>query len=493
MRSNPPQALSADAAGVAIIGPAVADPKLPYRSYPNLMLSIKGRGGAYAYVAIVSLLTSRSGAFSYDPSMAIALLAACLGCAAVFSRSLFVAAVFSGALLTSLWYDCGHAGFLGKLIGYPAILFIFGLVVRFCKAEISPPGFLAIFILAAGASLSHNGQAFALLYGVLAVPLLAGLVLFGHPHRKILDLAGLVAMPAVAAVVASGTLARPFRSANAYPQFNFDWSQIVVVLADLNNFLKDVSPLSGAGLWTIWIASLAICIALAAYAVARRNASALALIVGPTLLVGALGLAGARAVAIQLVGLPYPAMLCGAMLLAQETGIGRGGSPITSSKEFLNTPPSRRRHYFTNAIRSYISPAALAIALVATHVPRLVGSVQHFAFNADFRQRLAMSDFDRLAGAVGGQQLYVDIKGSLWSVFPVLIELGRRDMHLVWGPEAWKTAIGSLRGWPPPAVEHLPSLRLIDVTEPVGPQERILIETPRYKLLARVDATSESR
>src|SRR6266540_4595739 len=73
--------------------------------------------------------------FSFDAAITIALIAACLGCAAVFSRSWIFLLFLSAALLTSLWYDYGHMGFLGKLLAYPTALFTFGLFLSFYRSN----------------------------------------------------------------------------------------------------------------------------------------------------------------------------------------------------------------------------------------------------------------------------------------------------------------------------------------------------------------------
>jgi hypothetical protein len=57
----------------------------------------------------------------------------------------------------------------------------------------------------------------------------------------------------------------------------------------------------------------------------------------------------------------------------------------------------------------------------------------------------------------------------------------------MWSPESWFTA-ASFRGWPPPSIEKIPDLRLIDATEHEGTNQRIIVETRRFKLVGPIKA-----
>lgn len=82
-RSHSPQTVMPD----GTVGPAIADPTQPYPSGVQLMFEVGTRGGAYAYQALVSMLSGQPAMFAYDAAITVALIAACLGCAAIFSSS----------------------------------------------------------------------------------------------------------------------------------------------------------------------------------------------------------------------------------------------------------------------------------------------------------------------------------------------------------------------------------------------------------------------
>jgi hypothetical protein len=125
------------------------------------------------------------------------------------------------------------------------------------------------------------------------------------------------------------------------------------------------------------------------------------------------------------------------------------------------------------------------VALVFLHIPRTTGSVLHYTRDADRRQMFSVGDFDRLHAAIGNQEVYIDIRGgNARTIFPVVAEFGRRNIKMAWSPESWSIA-GSFRGAPVPPMVKMPDLRLTDATQPENAQERVVVETPRYKLLRR--------
>jgi hypothetical protein len=104
-----------------------ADPAHPYESMPNIMLNSEPRNGAFGFLALIGLIRQLPSAFAYDPASGVFLAAAVLGVAAVFARTWLVFAILTLGLAFSSWYELSHAGFLGKAIAYPAILFCLGL------------------------------------------------------------------------------------------------------------------------------------------------------------------------------------------------------------------------------------------------------------------------------------------------------------------------------------------------------------------------------
>jgi hypothetical protein len=452
-RSHTPQPVIA-----GTVGPAVADPSQPYSAWPHLEVTTEPRGGAFAYLALVSIVSGQPAAFSFDAATAIVLIAACLGCAAVFSRSWGFLICLAAALLTGLWYDYGHMGFLGKLLSYPLALFAFGVFTAFYRSNAGPGEVLALSMLAAGAGLMHNGEAWAFLFVWLAAPFLLASAIIQRKSPSVADFS-LAAFPPIVAMATSGTLARPLNTA-WYPDYSYQWEKVVYQLADLNSVFPEVSSVSRTVLFAIFFAGVVAWGALTLYATAKRNASALALLLGPAALIIALYALDQRPTAVQLAGFPYPAFLCAAFLLAQQ-----------------REPSAKLRHA--------LAVGALVV-LVSVHIPRTIGSVRHYTIDANRNQMFAVSDFDRLQSAIGDEEVYVDIRGNMWNVLPIMVELGRRNVKLVWSPESWFVA-ASFRGWAAPVIEKIPDLRLTDATAQKRERERIVVETRRYKLLRLSD------
>jgi hypothetical protein len=244
-------------------------------------------------------------------------------------------------------------------------------------------------------------------------------------------------------------------------------------LTDLTSLFPDVSLVPRPILVVMFLACVVAWTMLILFATANRNASALALLSGPAAVILALYAFDQPASAVQLAGFPYPAALCAAFLLAQQA------------------KPNRRR---MTSLRDVLITATL-VALVFLHVPRAIGSVLRYTRHADRSQMFTVSDFDRLQAAIGDREVYIDFPGvyaRARTIFPIVAEFGRRNIKSVWSPDSWHIA-GSFRGASAPPVEKIPDLRLTDATEPERPGERLLVETPRYKLVRRSAPAGQRR
>ncbi len=448
------------------VGPAVNDPTQPYLSAAQLLFEADVRGGAFAYVALVSILTGQPGLFSFDAAVTVVFIAACLGCAAVFTRSWIFLLCLSSALLTGLWYDYGHMGFFGKLLSYPLALFTFGVFLSFYRSNAGPGEALALSMLAAGAGLMHNAAVYGLLFMCLAAPFMLIEAVIERRLPKAADYA-LAAFPPLVALIASGTLARPL-NALQYGDYGIGWDKIAVLVTDLSSLIPDVVLVSRSALVALFLLCMVAWALLIAFAFVNRNASALALLCGPAALVVTLYVLRQPAAAVQLGGFPYPAALCGGFLLAQQYRQNGHGTV-------------RLRHTLVTAV---------LLALAFTHIPRAIGSVLRYTRDADRKQMFAVSDFDRLQAAIGDQEVYIDLDGNIRTIGPIVVEFGRRNIKTAWSPHSW-SVIGEFRGAAVPPVAKMPDLRLIDATAPERPQEHIVVETPRYKLVRRSGTPSD--
>jgi hypothetical protein len=325
-------------------------------------------------------------------------------------------------------------------------------------------------LLVSAAAIMHSGQAFAALFVCLAIPLLLATAIFERCLPSLEDLA-LIALPPAVAMIATGVMARPTNE-TWFPDFKLPWETIVYLVLDLNYFLPAV-----AAKWTspmVLLAMLMVCVAgwiiLSLIAIAARSPLAIALLCGPALLAVALYPLNMATTAVQIAGFPYPAMLCAAVVLAQQ--YRKSETPVTRAQ--------------------YLLVGGTIAVLVAIHIPRLLGSVLRYTRDADPRQVVSVSDFDRLQAAIGDRELYVDIRVNPRSIEPVMAELGRRKVKLVWSPKSWYYA-ASFRGWAAPSVDKTPDLRLIGASEPLNGGERIIVETPPYRLVDTAGGTAKER
>jgi hypothetical protein len=298
------------------------------------------------------------------------------------------------------------------------------------------------------------------MFTCLAAPFLLAEAVIKRRPPKVADCA-LAAFPPLVALVASGTLARPFNPL-FYPNYNPGWERIAYLLTDLNSLFPDVSLVSRYTLVALFLFCVVAWGILVLSAFVGRNTEALALLCGPTALVLALIVCHQPPSIVQLAGFSYPAVLCGGFLLAQQY---RGGGQAR--------------------IRLQLLVVTAVVALVSMHIPRTTGSVLRYTRDADRRQMFAVGDFDRLHAAIGNQEVYIDIRGgNARTILPIVAEFGRRNIKMAWSPESWFIA-GSFQGAPVPPIVKMPDLRLIDTTQPESAQERVVVETPRYKLLRR--------
>src|SRR5262245_23758052 len=83
-------------------------------------------------------------------------------------RCVLVLLLLTAALLTSVWFELGRAGYLGRVLGYPSALFIFGLLATSRKLSLWSVVTLALFALSTATR--HAGVATALVLCAIGGP-----------------------------------------------------------------------------------------------------------------------------------------------------------------------------------------------------------------------------------------------------------------------------------------------------------------------------------
>lgn len=400
-------------------------PDRPYDSWPAYMFAIDPRFGAYSLLAIISTFHQSSAIFSYDLACSVMTVAAVLGVAVVFTRTMSLAILLALGLFISHWFDYAHSGYFGKLIGYPASLFLCGLTLR-ALSNVNLEKVAALIILSAAVGTMHSGSATAFLCAPLFIVALVASAVWREHNINISAAVILCSLVAFIPLVSSGVIARPL--AGGYPDYNLSWSYILPRILDLENQGVALSRLS-----PIWLqAQVAITavawVALFAIAVRTRNVLATGVLGGAAILLIGIISVGARAIAFQLIGFFYPAILCGAVALAIDVRVMR---TISLSIAFL---------------------------LIAQRIPRFAGAIERFAWHQSEANLFSAAEMDALSRKIGSQSVRIDV-GVPQPAILLLVELGRRKLNLEWSQRGWDTIL-RYRHWALPVATIPPDLTL---------------------------------
>ena len=408
-------------------------PQSVYTAWPSLLLHEDLRFGSFISLAIFALVRHRSATFVYDVACATILAAGILAVAGAFARSPRSLLVLIAGLLACHWLDYSRTGYFGKLLSYPSALMLVGFLVSL-PGSASPVALCFLGALAGAAALMHPSVLTALFLCVGIGPyLLARLALARSDLaemslRQTGNLAAIGGLLIGIIVVASGLLARPLTVAP--PDWGVGWNFVLPRALDLESQGATVTGWGPMGLRYAAGVGFAVWIALLALAVLRRDPAAIALLLGPLLLLGGLFASGGQAAAFQLIGFFYPMSLCGAARLAD---------PWTCAA------PRRAALGKTMLAAS----ALLISAMVGLRVPRYFGALHRFAGKGMIpSQQFTLRDANRLGAKIGQEPVEVDITAPTQAIF-VLVELGRRGVHLQWTPRSWNTVV-HFTGWPPP-------------------------------------------
>jgi hypothetical protein len=405
-------------------GPAES-PDRPYESWPAYMFAYDPRFGSFGLLAIIARLHGTSGIFSYDVACAIVITATALGVAAVFGRSLGLVFFLALGLLVSHWFDYAHGGYFGKLIAYPAMLFVCGLTLNYLRSP-SFEQLSMLMILSAAVGTMHSGAATTFLLAFVFGVALVAIAIWRDEHTQISTAAFLCGLVAAMPLIASGVLARPLNI--GFPDYKLPWSYIVPRILDLESQGVALSGLSPAWLQAQVAVALAAWSGLLALAVHCRNACATGLLGGSAILLIGTMATGAGGVAFQLIGYFYPAVICGAVALVAD---GRTARAIA---------------------------LAVAVLTIAQRVPRFIGATDRYAFHQNEQYRFSASEIDRLADEIGSQTVQIDVDVPPPAIL-LLIELGARQLGLQWSQRGWDTVLG-YRGWPLPVWTNPPTMTL---------------------------------
>jgi hypothetical protein len=451
---------------------ATPNPDDWYGSWPQIMAVGDPRFGSFAFLALVSLFSGRSGTFAYDLGCAVVLAASSLGVAAVFARRPVTFGVLAGGLFTSFWFDWSRTGYLGKTTAYPAIILVAGLLFAWMdQARGDGPHRLfplaAVAALTAGAAVLFPGVVIALFVGLLGATFLVVTALRPEEpapapaRRRIGDLLVAIALLVALAFLTTGSLARPLFLFGRTP-LPWTWPELLVRAMEVDGLMLGRTGLPAAVVWALPSALLVVSASLAALAVLTRVPAAAAALIAPLALLGTLAAADLRWQAMNFIGLFGPLLLCGTAALADAL--------------------ARR------APRSWMTAGVLVVlvATVVSHLPRFAATAAfHGGAATPPLSRFSARETEALAVAIrreGGSALVDTGGGPHFAIF-LLVELGRRGIPLQWTERAWKPILG-YRPWPVPTYATRAPLRIVTRTGEGAPAgSRSILRTTQYELL----------
>ena len=449
----------------------VMDPGRPYESWPALILEVDPRFGSFAFLALLAQASGHSAMFTYDLGTAVVMAATLLAVAGVYARSMVMLWLLIAGLFACHWFDYGRSGYFGKILGYPSAFMVVGLYLCAAARKMRVADLVSLVALAAGGALMHSGMALAMFVGLIGGSYLVGSICLGRGQGTRMDFGEIrektvcLALVVGTALLAAGTLARPV--VTGYPDWNLEWNYILPRIADLEAQGVAVSRFSIAVLQGVAWGALGIMVVGGLIAFAFRVPAAIALLIGPLVLLAVLYGVNARAFAFQMIGTFYPFGLCGLAVLWDELA---GKTPTIST--------------FSVATK-WAARAVLVLALVGVglHLPRFFGAVARYSGPDTPRVvRFAESQMNRLAGIIGSATVDVDIPNSPQLNIALLVEFGRRNMQLQWQLRSWRQILG-YQPWEPPPYASPGVFRLVAVSEPNVPPETVVFRTEQYLLL----------
>ena len=413
--------------------PPIESADRPYESWPAYIFATDPRLGAFGLLGILADLRGTSAIFTYNLACAIVISAGTLAVASLFARTTLILGLLAVGLFVSHWFDYAYSGYFGKIIGYPATLFVAGLTLQ-TMPKTTVETVVALMLITAAMGTMHSGVGSAfLMVPILGASIAANMV--WRDHRLVLSNAILLCGVVVASpIIASGLLSRPIT--NGYPDYHLTWSYIYPRLIDLENQGVTISGISSS--WLIAQVSLALAIwaVLLGIAIFTHSTIAVGLLCGPAVLLLLLTVTNAKPLAFQLIGYFYPVVLCGACVILADLP------------------------------RLSVGVLALVILTVGQRLPRFVGAVDRYVVHQDQRYLFSAAEIDRLVDQIGSQAVEIDVPDPESGIL-LLVELGRRNLDLQFSDRTWDMLL-RYRGW----------------MQPIRPEKAALVLHPIYPVAA---------
>ncbi|OAI47370.1 hypothetical protein AYO45_05785 [Gammaproteobacteria bacterium SCGC AG-212-F23] len=425
----------------------------PYDSWPYFMFHDDPRAGSYFTLALIAKLRGLSSMFAYDPSCAIILSAGILGVAGIYARSSLTFFLLLVGLSFSHWFDYSRSGYLAKILAYPSALVCLGLFLQAPRPFLTKT-LVPLFFLVAATTIMHSFLSTALVLIVIG-----GLFLLISCLRKknITDDTLTLLLLVSTAIVITGVLARP-QNLSGIGNINTHWSALLPQLLDLE-FLIDGPHLSHLGRARLLFAFEFMTLSAIFYlivAIKNKIDFAITFISAAIILLLFFILKKSYWPAYQMTGVFYPWFLCSAAILLDQT-------------------KAKTKLFYAILITLIIS--------ILLHLPRFIGAIHHYAGkNITHSLQFLQNDFLKLTETIGNQSVQIDVPDHQYAI-PLLVELGRKNIHWQWTSKSWKEVLG-YRDWPAPTYKTRATwlIRL----KPAANNKRckLVVDTRQYQLLS---------
>jgi hypothetical protein len=409
------------------------DPAFPYQSMPNIMLGSEPRMGVFTFLGVIGTLRGVPSSFAYDLASAVALSAAVVGVASVFTTRFVIFVTLAFGLAIAHWYDFTHAGFFGKALAYPSVLFAVGLFFL-SWGDYRPWIIATLLATAAGSALMLSGYLTALLLLILGMPAIFLNAL--RCHRVETQDVAVLGLMAAFAVATSGFLVRPY--GGTFPGDPYGALATALQALDIEGW-RATTGMAQPTVVVLLAFSVVASLFLIVLAHIRQQAAATALLLAPLVFLVVLLAYRKRDVAYQLTGFFYPATLCGAAMFV-----------------------SSRRQWATQWVESAACLVAIGI-MIGTRVPRAWSAVGRYTDSSFLATHtISLDEFDTIERVANGRSVLVDLGPRPTLAIATLVELGRRNLRLQWTPVPWFWAVGGWRPlWQIPHYATTPELRLV--------------------------------
>ena len=407
---------------------------LPYQSWPAYSYAGDPRFGSFIFLAIISKSLGLSGMFAYYPAVAILLMVASLGIAALFSSSRTTFIIIVIGCVTNIWYASVMRGLLGNVFAYPSFILLIGLLFSIKECRLIYVLFLcALAFIIAGIYPANAALAFLIPIGaiyLLSVRVYNKQLTFSE-WKNHLCFWSLIAL---ALVFSAGVVARPvpFGLASQVPA---PWYKVI---ATYLSFGRDADGLPFVH-WhfTLFVIAfvLTFLVSIVGLVIAhrRKNAVALSLLLTPLVLLVALLILNKKWILYQLSGIYYPLQIIGLSLLWDKKYDNKQ-LKVKASKWWLLLP----------------------VIMLVIHLPATFGAIKHYTKAHGYSQnRFSHQQMQHLTKLLNHHAVTVDLKNVVFAL-PLLVELGNNpNIHLHWTKDSWKAIVG-YRSWPAPKAVHTP-------------------------------------